>query len=501
MTQRGGMRWRQHLGTLALGWALILALFARDGAHLVTLWWTSSTFTHCLLILPVLGWLAWLRAPELAKLNPHGWWPGLLWTLAGAIVWLVGEAASVALFRQIGLIVMLQSMVPLLLGPQVTRGLIFPLFYSLFLVPMGEELVPPMQTLTAQMAMGLLHLAGIPALLEGIFITTPGGYFAVAEACSGVKFLVAMAALAVLAAHLCFTSWRRRAVFLLVALLIPALANGVRAFGTIWMAEYWGTDFARGADHVIYGWFFFGGVMALLGALAWPWFDRSPDAVPVDAALLARTHAGRTAPLFAAAALAIAVALAPMLWLGIGSARAAPLPALASVGVPGWRLLPSATPPADDWRARFDGADQRRDLRFADASGRVVDVTIAGYVRQGEGHELVGFGQGAADPDSDWAWGETLGQLGAARLDRIAARGEIRDVATLYRLGGAVTAESGAVKLRTLIARLSWGDERGYALVAAARRQGDAPGRIIVRDFLTAAGGADALLRRLTTSR
>jgi hypothetical protein len=52
------------------------------------------------------------------------------------------------------------------------RGIAFPIFYAVFAIPFGDEFVPPMQTLTAELTMGLLNLTGVPALLEGVFITT-----------------------------------------------------------------------------------------------------------------------------------------------------------------------------------------------------------------------------------------------------------------------------------------------------------------------------------------
>ncbi len=501
--------WRSHLAAVALAALVIIALFARDAFHLTSLWWTSSTYSHCLLIVPILGWLVWLRADELAKLTPRCWLPGLLWVLGGAALWFVGDAASVALFRQLGLIVMLQGLVPALLGPQVARGLLFPLFYSLFLVPFGEELVPPMQMLTADMAMVLLRLFGIPAHIEGIFITTPGGLFAVAEACSGVKFLVAMAALSVLAAHLCFANWRRRAIFITFAMIVSVLANGLRAFGTIWMAEHWGIEYAVGADHLIYGWFFFGIVMAVIGLVAWPWFDRAPDAVPVDAAQLSIFLPGRGIALVLAMPLALLAAASPLLLAAIGAANAPPVVIAKAASIAGWtQVSPVASPGASDipalrlrseqaWRARFDGADVRRDLHFTNPKGYGVDVTIVGYARQEEGRELVGYGQGAVDPDSDWRWGEGLDPIGPARVDRIVNAGSVREVLSVYRIGDTITASGSRVKLAVLKARLSGGDERAYAIILSAQSRPGIGGRAQVAAFVEAGGGIEAMFSRL----
>ncbi len=246
----------------------------------------------------MLGWLIWQRRPELTRLAPAAWAPGLLLVAVGAVAWLLGDAGMLALARHTGLILMLQGAAIACLGKAVARGLAFPLFYMLFLVPFGEEAEPYMQTLTADMAMRLLGWAGVPAHIDGVFIATPTGNFEVAEACSGVKFLVAMLAYGALAANLCFRSWPRRILFMAACLVVPALANGVRAWGTIYIAFRSGSNaFAEGMDHIIYGWFFFGAVMILIMACAWPFFDRKPGEPWFDPEKLQRpgTPAGTSA--------------------------------------------------------------------------------------------------------------------------------------------------------------------------------------------------------------
>src|SRR3546814_972945 len=125
-------------------------------------------------------------------LAPAWWWPALCWVVGGGLVWLVGEAAGVGLLRQLGLVLMLQGAVSAALGEKLVRALLFPLAYALLLVPFGEELVPLLQTLTARFSIALLHVSGLEAHLEGVFITTRAGFFEVAEECSGVSFLIAM---------------------------------------------------------------------------------------------------------------------------------------------------------------------------------------------------------------------------------------------------------------------------------------------------------------------
>ena len=290
--------WRAPLWQLALAWVALIALTWNDWSEMARQSWNASTYNHILLVPLVLAWLVRQRWPELAKLAPRAWWPGLAILAGGVLVWLAGTALGINTASQLGAVISLQASVALLLGPRVAAGLLFPLSYMICLIPFGDELVPALQAVTAKMAVVLTHASGIPATIDGVFIDTPAGLFEVAEACSGVKFLVAMIALGTLVAHLCFASVKRRALFMVAAVVVPILANGVRAWGTIFIAQSQGVEFAAGFDHIVYGWIFFALVMiAVLGA-SWRFFDRSPDDPLIDAAALeASPLLARLAPL------------------------------------------------------------------------------------------------------------------------------------------------------------------------------------------------------------
>ncbi|HEV2818818.1 MAG TPA: exosortase A [Allosphingosinicella sp.] len=459
--------WTTHLAAAALAGAAILALFARDAADIAQIWWNDSTFNHCLLIVPILSWLVWQRLPELRQLVPAAWWPGLLPVGAGALGWLLGEASGVDFARQLGLLFMLEGAAIACLGKAVARALAFPLFYALFLVPFGEEIVPAMQTLTAQVAAVLLGLSSVPAHLEGIFITTPTGYFEVAEACAGVKFLIAMAAFGTLVANVCYRSWRRRLAFLAMAMAVPVFANGVRAWGTIYIAHLTSIDFAAGFDHVFYGFIFFGLVIALILGIGWRYFDRGVDDPWFDPkALQPKPPRGAPLPLVTAAALGLAIV--PLAWSGaVTAAGVRDLPARTALPeIPGWRLVPRAA--GIPWRPHFAGADRIVLGHYRDSRGRVVDLAIAVFARQSEGRELVGFGQGAVAPQGRWAWTADAPAPPGGRAERIASHGLERQVVSFYRVGDIVTGSGVGVKLETLKVRLLGGPQRAVAVLASS---------------------------------
>jgi exosortase A len=496
---RQGVRpgaWRLHL--IALGFVVfaVLAIFHADVLDMVTIWWTASTFGHCLFIPLLIGWLVQQRLPGLRRMRPVAWLPGLLWLAAGAFAWMLGAAAGVAMVRQGALVLMLQGATVALLGPAVGRALLFPLFYAVFMVPFGEEIVPPLQLLTAKIAMLLLDLWGVPAHLEGIFITTPTGYFEVAEACSGAKFVIAMTAYGVLVCNVCFRRWSRRILFMAGALTLSVLANGVRAFATILVAHMTSVDAAVGFDHVVYGWVFFAIVMTVVMAVAWPFFDRRPGDPWFDPAHLQPARPRPTDPTVTAAA-ALALIISPPLWMATTAAAADPLPAAFDLpAVPGWQR--TGEPPAYPWRPRFDGADRLVVARYRGAGGQIVDLAVAAFSRQDEGRKLVGFGQGVADPDSEWVWSSPAPAPGDARGEQITAPGPVvRHAVSFYRVGsGAFTGSKAEIKVETMTARLLGRDPRAVAVIVSAEQREGQPADRAIAAFLHDLGDVRVLADR-----
>ncbi len=490
--------WRRQSSVLAGIAVIMVALFWKDSADLARIWWTSTTFGHCLFIGPVIAWLVWQRRADLAKLHPVSWWPGLLLVGAGGTGWFMGDAAGVALARHLGLVMMLQGAVVTLLGPYVARGLLFPLVYAFFMVPFGQSLEGPLQSTTVAMVMPLLALFGVPATVDGVLITIPNGYFEVAEACSGAKFVIAMIAYGTLVAHVAFVAWPRRIAFMAMALIVPVIANGLRAFGTIYAAHLTSVEAATGMDHIVYGWVFFGLVMAAVIAIGWHWFDRDPDAPWFDAKPLQRMPRRQIEPLIAAA-LVLTTVSAFIGWSSAISAQVASLPSrIALPTVAGWfRTGPNLAAP---WQPYYPTADHVVSGRYTDAQGGSVDLAIAVFGSQREGKELVSFGTGVLREDDRWVRIADLPAIAGGAAMRITAPGPVeRVVATWYQVGPVVTASPRRVKLETLKLKLLGGSPRAVAVhVSAQAVPGEDPKTTIAR-FIAAAGPIGQLVDRVAS--
>ena len=145
---------------------------------------------------------------------------------------------------------------------------------------------------TADFTVAALRLTGIPVYREGQFFTIPTGSWSVVEACSGLRYLIASVTVGVLYAYLTYRSPARRAAFVAASIVVPIVANWVRAYMIVMIGHLSGMKYAVGVDHLIYGWVFFGIVMLLLFWIGSFWRE---DVAPAAAAA-AHGHRPGAAP-------------------------------------------------------------------------------------------------------------------------------------------------------------------------------------------------------------
>ncbi len=310
--------WRSALAALAAAASALVAATAPSWGEMLHQWWNIDTYNHLLLVPFIMGWLVMLKSGELATIAPRPFAPGLLLVAAALSLWWAGQASGINLVAHAGAVGVLQAAVVSVLGLRAALLLALPLALAAFLVPFGDEIIPPLQFITADIAIALTHWSGIEANIAGIHIHTPAGLFIVAEACSGVKFLIAMVTLGVLVCFTRFDSWSRRAVFMAACIIVPILANGARAWATIYVAQFIGAERATGFDHIVYGWIFFAIVVAMLLGGAWRFFEREPEDYGWRAndlarvRWLARAEGGSIAPTGAALAVIALAAIAAL---------------------------------------------------------------------------------------------------------------------------------------------------------------------------------------------
>ncbi len=215
-----------------------------------------------------------------------------------------------------------------------------------------------------------------------------------------MRYLISSFTLGSLYAYLTYRSLRRRVIFMLLAIIVPIVANGLRAYMIVMIGHLSGMRLAVGFDHLIYGWLFFGVVMFLLFWVGAFWREDRPDELP--AAPLAVLAAERHAPLGRMAAAVLAAALC----IGVWPAYAGYLSSQAShTGAPQLAALPSTWPgaaPFTEWQPLYTPA--RAEVRqFYAAQGRV-GLALRYYRNQDEVSKLISSSNRLVNGGSENGW-------------------------------------------------------------------------------------------------
>jgi exosortase A len=239
-----------------------------DGlVSMIVLWLTTDTYMHGTLVLPMVAFLA----HQQQRPSEAGIPLPIMWAVALAALWgvsvMFGILSMTKLIQQLAILSLIPLVVLIRNGVRYTWHYRTPLVLIFLAVPVGDFLIPYLQSFTADMSVAMLRMVGVSVLHNGWYISISNADFRVAEACSGINFLISTFTVGVFYSFAYFQKPGKRLFFILMSILVPLLANGVRVFLIIMVAHWGNVEAATGFDHLVYGWIFFSVVLIVLFAL------------------------------------------------------------------------------------------------------------------------------------------------------------------------------------------------------------------------------------------
>ena len=491
-----------RFGVAAAVLLLLLLMFQDTAVAMASIWLRSSTFTHALLVPPIVGWLIWRQRDVLSaqRVRPMPWM--LVPMAAVCLLWLLGDLANVSALTQLALVTLIVMSVPALFGMAVTRAILFPLGFLYFAVPLGDFMLEPMMAWTADFTVFALRLSGIPVYREANQFVIPSGSWSVVEACSGVRYLIASFMVGTLFAYLNYRSMKRRVVFMAASIVVPIIANWLRAYLIVMAGHLSDNVIAAGVDHLIYGWIFFGVVIMAMFAVGARWAE--PDPPPFSAAAEPTVAQSRTPWLVIAGILALTVGTQVFAWHFDHDDAVEPVLALPKVD--GWR---SDAPTLPEWTPAFRHPNVVASTEYV-AGADHVGVWVGYYRNQTYLRKLV-TPENMVVRHDDKTW--TVATSGLETVDGVTLRSaDMRPVGLLrdgtgrrlrvwhaYWIGGRYMVSDPRARLQLALNRLlGRGDDAAAVVlytVEDTREEADA----LLKRFAPAY--LDALNRRLSATR
>ncbi len=225
----------------------------------------QADWGHTVIIPLIAGYFIYLRRRELLDIGFRTTWVGLVPVVVGVvwyvICWLGPPTLRHHNLQGAGLSITLFGLVLLFFGFSAMTMLWFPLLYMcIFGQTVSAKLMTyvtyPMQDLTARGSWVVLNLVGVDTDRSGNILTVWDDGVArplnIAEACSGMRMLMAFMALGVAMAYTGLKRFWQRATLVLLGIPTAIFVNILRVVTLAILSRY-DTNFAAGDFHTFIG--------------------------------------------------------------------------------------------------------------------------------------------------------------------------------------------------------------------------------------------------------
>ena len=252
---------------------LVAGLYGPVLIRMVVQWWQDPDYSHGFVVPLFVGYVLYQRRHQLRQvlLEPSNL--GLP-VMIGAIGLLLAGSLGAELFvARCSLLFLLGGMLLFFAGLKMLRAVAFPLAFLALMIPLPaiiyNQVTFPLQLLASRLSSSGLELVGVPVLREGNVLVLPNYSLEVVEACSGIRSLMSLVALAV--AYGYFVEKRPWVRITLVALMVPiaVASNAMRVMGAGVLTYLFGPQAAEGFFHSFQGWLIFVFAVACMLLLHW----------------------------------------------------------------------------------------------------------------------------------------------------------------------------------------------------------------------------------------
>jgi exosortase D (VPLPA-CTERM-specific) len=247
-------KYRAHF---LIAFLVLAGLYFKVVPDMVRDWAKDDNYSHGFLVPFIAGYFLWQRWPGLKdrKVHPNGL--GLVVVALGVAQLLVAWLATEYFTMRSSLIVVLAGLVLFWFGRDILKWMALPLGYLIFMVPIPyiiyDMIAFPLKLFVTKVSVEFLRLIGVTVLREGNIIMFPNITLEVADACSGIRSLMSLLALAVAYAFFVQTSNVRRWIIIVAAIPVAIATNALRVIVTGILSQWWGAQAAEGFFHEFAG--------------------------------------------------------------------------------------------------------------------------------------------------------------------------------------------------------------------------------------------------------
>lgn len=248
---------------------ILITLFAGVLTSLIADWYQLPDYSHGFFV-PLLSiYLIWRKRNRLARLPRQPSFYGLFIVLCSLGLLFLGSLGAELYLARTAFVGTIAGLVVYFLGWAMLREIAFPIGLLLLMIPLPaliyNEIVFPLQFWASRFATFVLETINLfPVVREGNILVIPHARLEVVEACSGIRSLMSLIALALGYVYLAEPNRYVRSALVVAMVPLAVVSNGLRVVGTALLNYYFGPKVADGFLHSFSGWMIFVVATALL---------------------------------------------------------------------------------------------------------------------------------------------------------------------------------------------------------------------------------------------
>src|SRR5437879_588797 len=231
----------------------LAALYAPGGTEMVHLWRTDTYAGHGMFVPLFSAVIAWTERARLRRAAGPGHPAGAAIVLAGLGLLARGALADSVLLRGASLAVTIAGLVAWTCGLRCLRAAAFPIAFLLLMTPLPRAVVAAVtlqvQLFAAAFAVAALRVLDLPVYQTGVTIELPSMTLQVAEACNGLRFLMALLVMTAAFAQITQRTVAAKAALVVAAIPTAIVANAMRVAAIVLGVQYVGPEAASGTIH------------------------------------------------------------------------------------------------------------------------------------------------------------------------------------------------------------------------------------------------------------
>ena len=241
---------------------VLVCISARDGIlNLYDRWIYEEEYGYGIIVAALTPFLLWRRWHLLTSTPASSRWPGLAIIVVAQLAAVLASLGESFFIEQLALVFSLAGVALVVFGWRATRVLLPLVILLLLTIPLPYTLQAmltiKLQLVSTNLGVAIIQLLQIPVYVEGNIIDLGSYKLQVAEACSGLRYLLPLTCISFLIAYLYKASFWKKAALVVSAAPITIAINSFRIAMTAVLVNAFGIQMAEGFFHQFEGWIVF----------------------------------------------------------------------------------------------------------------------------------------------------------------------------------------------------------------------------------------------------